>query len=104
MPKLGAHMSIAGGFARAVDRACATRCEAFQIFTRSVGQWRARPLIPEEVSAFRLRLEQSGIAFVAAHASYLINIAAADAPLRERSIAAFGDELDRADALGLAGV
>jgi deoxyribonuclease-4 len=101
MPLLGAHMSIAGGLPRAVDRAEASGCEALQIFTKSTGQWRARPLPPEEVALFRRRLEETGIHPVVAHNSYLINVASASPALRDQSIAALGDELDRADALGL---
>ena len=97
-------MSIAGGLPRAVDRAQASRCDALQIFTKSVGQWRARPLPAEEVRAFRERLRESGIRPVVAHNSYLINLAAADAALRAQSIAALGEEIDRAEVLGLDGL
>ena len=104
MPRLGAHMSIAGGLPRAVDRAKASKCEALQIFTKSAGQWRARPLPPEEIALFRQRLQETGIHPVVAHNSYLINIAAALPALREQSIASLREELDRAEALGLDGL
>ena len=97
-------MSIAGGLPRAVDRAQASRCDALQIFTKSVGQWRARPLPADEVIAFRERLRETGIRPVVAHNSYLINLAAADASLRAQSIAALGEEIDRAEILGLDGL
>ena len=101
MPKLGAHMSIAGGLPRAVDRAQATGCEALQIFTKSAGQWRARPLPAEEITLFRTRIDETGIRPVVAHNSYLINIAAAAPALRTQSLLALGEELDRAESLGL---
>jgi deoxyribonuclease-4 len=97
-------MSIAGGLPRAVDRAQASRCDALQIFTKSTGQWRARPLPPDEIEAFRARVRETGVRPVVAHNSYLINLAAADAVLRARSIAALGEELDRAEVLGLDGL
>jgi deoxyribonuclease IV len=103
MPRLGAHLSIAGGLPRAIDRAFASKCEALQIFTKSVGQWRARPLPPEEIASFRAARERTGLPVVA-HNSYLINIAAAAPVLRAKSIAALGEELDRAEALGLDGL
>ena len=103
MPRLGAHLSIAGGLPRAIDRACATRCEALQIFTKSVGQWRARPIPGDEATLFRTRARESGLPIVA-HNSYLINIAAADRTLRQKSIAALLEELDRAEMLGLDGL
>jgi deoxyribonuclease-4 len=104
MPRLGAHLSIAGGLPRAVDRAEASGCAALQIFTKSAGQWRARPLPAEEVALFKRRVRQTGIRPVVAHNSYLINLAAADVALRTRSIESLCDELDRAEALGLQGL
>jgi deoxyribonuclease-4 len=97
-------MSIGGGLPRAVDRAVASRCQALQIFTKSAGQWKARELPAEEVALFRRRVEETGIHPVVAHNSYLINLAAASPALREQSVAALGEELDRAERLGLDGL
>jgi deoxyribonuclease-4 len=97
-------MSIGGGLPRAVDRAQASRCDALQIFTKSAGQWRARALPSEEIALFRARVEESGIHPVVAHNSYLINLAAANPALRQQSLEALGQELDRAEALGLDGL
>lgn len=104
MPRLGAHLSIGGGLPRAVDRAVASRCEALQIFTKSAGQWRARPLPADEIVLFRRRVAETGIQPVVAHNSYLINIAAAAPALRDQSQAALEEEYDRAEALDLFGL
>jgi deoxyribonuclease-4 len=104
VPRLGAHLSIAGGLPRAVDRAVATRCEALQIFTKSAGQWRARTLPVEEAALFRARVKETGVRPVVAHNSYLINIASGDPILRARSIEALTEELDRAELLDLDGL
>jgi deoxyribonuclease IV len=104
MPRIGAHMSIGGGLPRAVDRAVVHGCETLQIFTKSAGQWRARPLPDDEVALFRRRVDQTQMAPVVAHASYLINLAARAEPLRSRSIESLCEELDRADTLGLMGL
>ena len=104
MPRIGAHMSIGGGIPRAVDRAALHGCDALQIFTKSAGQWRARPLPVDEVRTFRRRVDETGMAPIVAHASYLINLATRDGPLRAQSVESFTEELDRAEALGLAGV
>lgn len=103
-PRFGAHMSIAGGLPRAVDRAVLHGCDALQIFTKSAGQWRARPIPDEEARAFTARVRETGIAPVVAHASYLINAGASVEPLRSRSIESLAEELARADRLGLAGL
>ena len=97
-------MSIAGGLPRAVERARAAHCDTLQVFTKSSGQWRARPLPDDEIAEFRRLSEELDVRPVIAHASYLINLAAPDDTLRRRSGAALGDELDRAEALGLLGV
>lgn len=104
MVLIGAHMSVAGGLARAVERARLHECETLQIFTRNANQWRAKPLSPDEVREFRNAVDATGIRPVVSHASYLINVATADPALRAQSIERLTDELDRADALGLAGV
>ena len=104
MLRIGAHMSVAGGVSRAVDRAERHGCEALQIFSKNANRWAARPLDPAEVRRFRRRIDETGIFPVVAHASYLINLATTFEPLRTQSIAAFVDELDRAHALGLLGV
>jgi deoxyribonuclease-4 len=104
MPRLGAHMSVAGGLPFAVARAHVHQCETLQVFTKNASQWRARPLPSDEIAAFREATEKTGIHPVVAHASYLINIATTNSALRAQSIAALGEEVDRAEALGLLGV
>src|SRR5512140_3393978 len=104
MPRLGAHLSIGGGLPRAVDRAVVSGCDALQIFTKSAGQWRARPLPDTEIAEVRRKVKTSGIHPVVAHNSYLINVAAAEPSLRRQSIDALWDELHRAESLGLAGL
>jgi deoxyribonuclease-4 len=97
-------MSVAGGLPRAVDRAVAHGCDALQIFAKNANQWRGRIVPREEVRAFRVRVKASGIHPVVSHASYLINLATTNPALRTQSVEAMGDELDRAEALGLLGV
>ena len=103
-PRLGAHVSVAGGLPRAVERAVLQGCEAFQIFTRNASRWTGRTLSPEEIREFRRRVEAAGQDPVVSHAGYLINLATRNPALRRQSLDAMGDELDRAEALGLLGV
>ena len=99
--RLGAHMSISGGLEKAVMRAQAVGCEALQIFTKNSNQWKAKPLTPSEIAAFRDACEAAEIGPVIAHSAYLINLAAPDEALYDRSIQAFLDELQRCDLLGI---
>jgi deoxyribonuclease-4 len=103
-PRLGAHVSAAGGLPKAVARAVLHGCDAFQVFTKNANQWKGRPLPPEDVAAFRSEVDKAGLAPAVSHASYLINLASAAPMLRQQSLAAMADELDRAEALGLLGV
>ena len=99
--KLGAHMSIAGGADKAIERGRLTGCETIQIFTRGNMQWRSRPLRAEEIAAFKTLRADAGITPVFAHDSYLINFGATNPVTLRMSIEGMVDELQRADALGL---
>ncbi len=97
-------MSVAGGLPLAVDRAIVHGCGSFQIFAKNANRWQGRILPAEEIREFRARVKASGISPVVSHASYLINLATTNPGLRRQSIEAMGDEMDRAEALGLLGV
>lgn len=98
---LGAHLSIAGGLWRALERGRELDCDAVQIFLKNQRQWAAPPLEEVEVRAFQAARRAAGIGPVFAHASYLVNLAAPAAPAWRRAVDAFTDELERAEALGL---
>lgn len=98
---LGAHMSIAGGVSKAVERAAAYDMTALQIFTRTARGWEAPPLTDEEADRFAARLAASTVRAVVAHASYLLNPASPDAALRRKSERGLADELTRCERLGV---
>jgi deoxyribonuclease-4 len=100
--ELGAHMSIAGGLHLALERGQAVGCFAVQIFLKNQRQWAAPPLRDADVRAFRAARRSSGVQAVFAHASYLINLASPDPAAWTRAVSFFTDELERAEALGLA--
>ena len=94
-------MSIAGGLHLALERGKAVGCSAVQLFVKNQVQWAARPLTDEDVRLFKKAQRATGIHPVFAHATYLINLAAPDEREWRRAVDAFGDELERAEALGL---
>jgi deoxyribonuclease-4 len=95
-------MSVAGGLDKAIDRAEQVDSDAVQIFTKNQRQWNAKPLTDEQISVFRERLAASErIRCVVAHDSYLINLASPKDDLWEKSIAAFREELERCETLGI---
>lgn len=104
MPLLGSHLSIAGGYYRAAEAAAALGMETVQIFTKNNNQWSGKPMTDDDVTRFRDAVAAASLRIPCSHTSYLINLAAPDDTLWEKSIAAMIDELQRAERLGLNGV
>jgi len=100
-PLLGAHMSIAGGVGNAFIEGKKVNCDAIQIFTKSSRQWASKPYSKEEIEQFHINRKETGIGTVVAHDSYLLNMGSPDGALRARSVAAFIDELERCEILGV---
>lgn len=98
---LGAHMSIAGGLEKAVERGRALGCTAIQLFTKNNNQWAARPIAEDDAKRFRDVLGASGLSHVVAHDSYLINVCSPDETLWRKSVDALTLELARCAMLGV---
>jgi deoxyribonuclease-4 len=94
-------MSIAGGLHLAFTRIQEVQGESLQIFLSNQRQWKTTPLTAEMVAEFRQQWEENKNLPVAAHDSYLINLAALDPTTLDKSVAAFADELQRAATLGI---
>jgi deoxyribonuclease IV len=98
---LGAHQSIAGGTPRAVERGLEAGCRVVQIFVKNNNRWQGKTIEDREAREFRRAVRRAGFRHVAAHTSYLINLAAPNAGLRRQSIAALCDEIARCHRLGI---
>jgi len=98
---LGAHMSVAGGVSKALDRGASIGSNAVQIFTKNNRQWAGPAIDEEDVARFKEEMGTQGFEYAVSHASYLINLATPKDPLWEKSIAAHADELHRAHAYGV---
>ncbi|MBN9118521.1 MAG: deoxyribonuclease IV [Planctomycetes bacterium] len=101
MPLFGTHVSTRRGAANALASAVTLGCGTAQIFTKNASQWSAAPLTDEEVTAFRRAVGASGLAHLTAHDAYVINLASPNPTTYAKSVNAFVDELERAEALGL---
>ncbi len=105
VPPLGAHLSVAGGTWRAVERAVELGCTALQIFTQAPGRWSGRAIPEAEAARFRAEVVAAGLeGVVFAHAPYLPNPATGDRRLRRRSLTLVADQFERARVLGLSGL
>ena len=100
MSLIGAHISIAGGLWKAIERGESLGCEAIQVFTKNQLQWRASPISESVGSRFMAAWSRSAIKKVVAHASYLLNLASGKEK-REKSVAVLAEEIERCEALGI---
>ena len=103
MKYFGAHVSASGGVENAPRNAHEIGATAFALFTKNQRQWVAKPLAASEISAFRTACEQYGYsaAQILPHDSYLINLGHPEHEALEKSRAAFLDEMQRCEQLGL---
>lgn len=98
--RVGVHTSIAGALENAAHHAKKIGCDTFQMFSANPRGWRTLDPTPEDCERFRGARAKHGLNPVVIHDNYLINLAAADALIREKSVAAFRRELERAVVLG----
>lgn len=103
MKYIGAHVSIAGGVENAPVNAQKIGAKAFALFTKNQRQWTAAPLTRESIDLFKQRCEEYGYAakHILPHDSYLINLGNPEKEALEKSRAAFLDEMQRCEQLGL---
>lgn len=103
MKYFGAHVSAAGGVDNAPANALAIGATAFALFTKNQRQWVAKPLTAGEIDAFRKACDTCGYRpeQILPHDSYLINLGHPEEEALEKSRAAFLDEMQRCELLGL---
>jgi deoxyribonuclease IV len=101
---LGAHVSTAGGIHTAIERIEALGGDAVQIFTQSPRTWRPTNHDPANFERFKERRQEAGIGAVVCHALYLVNLAAPDEGIYEKSVATLVNTVDVACAIEADGV
>lgn len=104
MPKIGAHVSAAGGVFNAPINAHAEKLETFQMFTRSPQSFACPALTKEHVTQFLQNIKTYNFPTYYIHAPYLVNLASANNRIRHGSINILRQELDRGTALKAQGV
>ena len=101
---LGSHMSVSGGMYTAFERGATAGCKTMQVFTKNGNQWTGKQYSREDIENYRTAAAKSTITPVIAHASYLINLCAANGEILRKSRTALDDELRRCESLGIAGL
>jgi deoxyribonuclease-4 len=100
IPRIGFHAPIKGGLHNALIRVKELDCQTVQIFSRNPRGWAAKPLTSTDIALFKRTRRQTKISPVVIHANYLINLAAADPLLLQKSRESFREELERGLLLG----
>ena len=103
MKYIGAHVSASGGVEFAPINAHEIGANAFALFTKNQRQWVSKPLTEESISLFKENCEKYGFQpeYILPHDSYLINLGHPEEEGLQKSRAAFLDEMQRCEQLGL---
>ncbi len=99
-PRIGIHLSTSGGVFRAAERARAIGANTFQIFSSSPRMWRPARISAEHCAQMRELRQTYDCWPLVIHTSYLVNLCSQSSEVRDKSIAAFRGEVERALALG----
>lgn len=103
-PKIGAHVSVAGGLKNGILKARAIGAECVQIFGASPQAWAAPGHAPDAIREFQKLREEAGIGPVYLHAAYLVNLASPDLLLRKKSEVNLTEHLKIANQIGADGL
>ena len=98
--RIGVHLGTTGGASNAVERAREIGANTFQIFSASPRMWRAPKVDPQQGERMRALRAKLDVGPLVIHTSYLVNVCSQSHEVREKSVAAFRGEIERALALG----
>jgi deoxyribonuclease-4 len=100
MANLGVHLSMGGGYEKAIAYAHGLGCTTVQIFTHNPRSFQFKPLIPAEIKKINDLWKQQGIHPIFSHCNYLINLGASENTTFYASVSAAQKELEYARAFG----
>ena len=98
--RIGVHLGTAGGASNAVERAREIGANTFQIFSSSPRMWRAPKVDPKQADRMRELRKSLDVGPLVIHTSYLVNVCSQTEEIRQKSIAAFRGEIERALTFG----
>ena len=94
--RIGVHLGTAGGASNAVEFAQKIGANTFQIFSSSPRMWRAPKVDPAQAKRMRELRAKHDVGPLVVHTSYLVNVCSQSTEIREKSVAAFRGEIERA--------
>jgi len=98
--RIGVHLGTAGGASNAVEKAREIGANTFQFFSSSPRMWRAPKVDPKQAERMRDLRAKLDVSPIVIHTSYLVNVCSQTDDIREKSVAAFRGEMERALAFG----
>jgi len=98
--RIGVHLGTAGGASNAVERAREIGANTFQIFSSSPRMWHAPKVDPQQAERMRELRAKLDVGPLVIHTSYLVNVCSQSNEVREKSVAGFRGEIERALSLG----
>jgi deoxyribonuclease-4 len=98
--RIGIHLGTAGGASNAVERAAEIGANTLQIFSSSPRMWRAPKVDPKQAVRMKELRAKLDVGPLVIHTSYLVNVCSQTEEIREKSVAAFRGEIERALELG----
>ncbi len=98
MLTIGCHLSSSGGYLAMGKTAIEIGANTFQFFTRNPRGGAAKPLDPDDISAFLEFAKENGIETILAHAPYTLNAASKDPRIREFALMTMRDDINRLEA------
>ncbi len=102
--KFGCHVSISGGLHKAIDNAQERGCDTIQMFVSNPRGWKHTDISEESIEAFNIKRKASGIDPVFVHTIYLINLAAAEEEIWNKSVISLRMNAETASRIGSAAV
>lgn len=98
--RIGVHLGTAGGVSNAVDKAHEIGANTLQIFSSSPRMWRPQKIDPKQAERMRTQRAKFDVGPLVIHTSYLVNVCSQTEEFREKSVACFRGEIERALMLG----
>ncbi len=102
--KIGAHISVAGGISKGVERGKEIGVDCIQIFAGSPRRYEVTFPNKKEIEKYRKNISESRISPVYIHASYLLNLASEDDEILQKSLYSLKETLNFSDFIGAEGV
>ena len=97
---IGAHVSPAGGPAKAVERGAEQGARAIQIFNQNPRAWKPTVYADDQIEAFHDAIASSKVEALLIHAVYLLNPASDEREFRDKTLASLIASLQAGDRLG----